>query len=57
MIKVTERTIYEHITSFLRERLNAKAVQEVRVGTGFVDILFQIDTTSFITEIKIGGEL
>ena len=56
MIKVTERTLYEHITNFLREKLSAKTVQEVRVGTGFVDILFQLDTTPFIIEIKIGGE-
>jgi hypothetical protein len=56
MIKVTERTIYEHITSFLREKLSAKTVQEVRVGVGYVDILFQLDTTPFIVEIKIGGE-
>jgi type I restriction-modification system DNA methylase subunit len=56
MIRVTERTIYEHLTNFLREHLNAKTVQEVRVGAGFVDILFQLDSTSFITEVKIGGE-
>jgi len=56
MIKITERTLYEHITNFLREKLSAKTVQEVRVGAGFVDILFQLDTTPFIIEIKIGGE-
>jgi len=58
MLKVTERTFYEIISRFLQENFNAQSLQEVGggEGRGYIDLYFQLDSTSFLLEIKIGGE-
>jgi predicted RNA methylase len=58
MLKITERTLYEVISEFLQKNFNAKSLQEVGggEGRGYIDLYFQLDSTSFLLEIKIGGE-
>ncbi len=56
MIKISERSIYTPIIQFLEKELNARGISEPRIGRGFVDIFFQLNSTPFIIEIKFGGE-
>jgi methylase of polypeptide subunit release factors len=58
MIKITERTLYNIISEFLQKNFNAKSLQEVGggEGRGYIDLYFQLDSASFLLEIKIGGE-
>lgn len=56
MIRISERSIYTPIIQFLEKELKAKGISEPRVGRGFVDIFFQLNSTPFIVEIKFGGE-
>ncbi|MFH8087076.1 MAG: N-6 DNA methylase [Candidatus Aenigmatarchaeota archaeon] len=53
-IKLEERSIYDFITEFLRNSFNAKTLAEGGVGKGYVDILFALDSESFVLEIKLG---
>ncbi|MEM5870652.1 MAG: N-6 DNA methylase [Candidatus Aenigmatarchaeota archaeon] len=56
MIKITERTVYTPIVQFLQKELNVGAITEPRIGHGFVDIFFQLNSTPFIVEVKFGDE-
>lgn len=54
MFKITERSVYEPISSFLETKLKVKSVSEIRLEKGFIDIFFQINSFPFIAEIKLG---
>ncbi|MGB9677441.1 MAG: N-6 DNA methylase [Candidatus Aenigmatarchaeota archaeon] len=56
MFKITERSIYEPISEFLKKELNIESISEVTLKKGFIDIFFQINSSSFIVEIKLGKE-
>jgi len=56
MFRIQERTVYEPISEFLKEELGVESVSEIRLEKGFVDIFFQVNSSSFITEIKLGEE-
>ncbi len=56
MIKISERTLYEPIVKFLEQNLKVRAISEVRARGGFLDILFQLNSSTFLIEVKIGGE-
>jgi predicted RNA methylase len=54
MVKIEERSVYEHIANFLRERFNAKVLTEGGVGSGYVDVIFSFDSLPFVMEVKLG---
>jgi hypothetical protein len=58
MLRITERSLYESIGRFLQENFGAKSLQEVGggEGRGFIDLYFEINSTPFLLEVKIGGE-
>ncbi|MGB9762394.1 MAG: HsdM family class I SAM-dependent methyltransferase [Minisyncoccia bacterium] len=56
MFKITERSVYEPISEFLKGELGIESISEIRLENGFVDIFFQINSSSFVVEIKLGGE-
>ena len=51
--KIEERTLYEPLISYLK-RIGLDAVGETKVTTSHPDILFKVDTVSFVIEVKIG---
>jgi len=55
MFKITERSIYDPISEFLKKELGVESISEIRLEKGFVDLFFQINSSSFIAEIKING--
>jgi frataxin-like iron-binding protein CyaY/predicted metallopeptidase len=54
MVKIEERSVYDHIANFLREKFNAKVLTEGGVGSGYVDVIFSFDSLPFVMEIKLG---
>jgi hypothetical protein len=56
MPKLTERTLYSPLLEYLEKEANAKAISEVGVKRGYLDIFFKLDSSPFIAEIKLGGE-
>ncbi|MEM5815569.1 MAG: N-6 DNA methylase [Candidatus Aenigmatarchaeota archaeon] len=51
--RIEERTLYPPIISYL-QKLGFEAIGETRVARKQPDILFSLDTVSFVIEIKIG---
>jgi predicted RNA methylase/frataxin-like iron-binding protein CyaY len=54
MVKIEERSVYDHIANFLREKFNAKVLTEGGVGNGYVDVIFSFDSLPFVMEVKLG---
>ena len=54
MIKLTVRSVYDHIANYLRDKFNAKVLTEGETGNGFVDLVFSFDSLPFVMEIKLG---
>ena len=55
-MRITERTIYPPIINYLKHEIGADAIIEPRVGRGYVDIVFKLNSDVFIAEIKFGDE-
>jgi len=53
MPKIEERTLYPPLIKYLQD-IGFKAVGETRVAEKQPDTLFQIDSLSFVIEVKIG---
>lgn len=51
--KIEERTLYHPLISYLK-KIGFDAHGETKVTTSHPDILFKVDTVSFVVEVKIG---
>lgn len=51
--KIEERTLYEPLIRYLKE-IGFDAIGETKVTTSHPDILFKVDSVSFVIEVKIG---
>ncbi len=56
MVKITERSVYEVITDFLKKEFNAKTLMEVSPGKGYIDVVFSFDTLPYVLEVKLGKQ-
>jgi hypothetical protein len=53
-MKITERTLYPLLTEYFEKELNAKAISELKIDGGYMDLYFEMNDSSFVTEIKLG---
>jgi tRNA1(Val) A37 N6-methylase TrmN6 len=53
-VKLEERSVYNYVADFLQSEFGAKTLIEGRIGKGYVDIFFALDSSSFVLEIKLG---